>query len=139
MTRKVRETAGITWYAGFCRKYGIGANEQEACWAEMLEYFNPEVQREDASSISALLHKLGDVFADMEPSADVEDIATLIAKHGDGISPTLRSTQHAVRKFIKENDLLEYVPASRERYVRRLTDGRKRNGNGSLDASVAGE
>lgn len=129
MARKVRETAGITWFAGFCSRYDISSDKAMPMWQEMLDYFNPETVYADASAVAQMLRDIADGLQSMDPGAELPDIATLITKHG--MDPSVRSTQHAVRSFIKANDMLEHVPASRERYVRRLTHGKAISNGGA--------
>lgn len=110
---KLKTQGALEWH-GIFHEFEILPQHQLGLMQRIEGLYNPPVDREEPDVIADALNKLADMVRNLDPDQALPETASIIKEMG--LDPNKRSTQSQFNMFLRENELLQRVPATREQY-----------------------
>lgn len=120
MSKKVRMRADNAAFADILERYNIKLSMSEGLnfLNDVIAFIDPDPRYVGKDVILSALDELRAYVENLDEDAEltVKEAMTKV-----GLDTSIRSSQYAVRQYLKENDLLQYSPSAEETFRKRLT------------------
>ncbi|MBO0736284.1 MAG: hypothetical protein J2P48_06910 [Alphaproteobacteria bacterium] len=134
MAKKVRERAELEWLVAAGREFKISLDTLQPLYVAFLDHIFPEVEKSTPEERDQAYQRIFDYVEGLEPNAEMTVSEGVRIAH---LKEKSRSDRFYVRKTMQSMGQLDYAGKQSERFVKRLTDGTKPNGNGAARDDTA--